>query len=192
MTRTDHADQARCRPAIEAALRDDPVVWLSSVQRDGRPHLVPVWFHWDGDRIVAFSKPHARKVDNLRDEPRVMVAVGTPGPDFEVELIEATAHEVVPEVRRWRPNDLRSTLPGLRCGAYALPRRGRLRCAKPPHTRSVGAVRQTEKHRRAIAYQSAHASLLRDGFGRWRLRRGPQCRERACGQHPFGERATTD
>jgi PPOX class probable F420-dependent enzyme len=73
------------------ALRHDPVVWLSSVQRDGRPHLVPVWFHWDGERIVAFSKPHARKVDNLREEPRVMLAVGTPGPEFEVELIEATA-----------------------------------------------------------------------------------------------------
>ena len=73
------------------ALREDPVVWLSSVQRDGRPHLVPVWFHWDGERIVAFSKPHARKVDNLRDDPRVMLAVGTPGPDFGVELIEATA-----------------------------------------------------------------------------------------------------
>jgi PPOX class probable F420-dependent enzyme len=85
------AEARRCRPEAEAALRDDPVVWLSSVQPDGRPHLVPVWFHWDGERIVAFSKPHARKVDNLRDDPRVMVAVGTPGPDFGVELIEAVA-----------------------------------------------------------------------------------------------------
>ena len=105
MTRSAHPDQApRYRPATEAALRDDPVVWLSSVQRDGRPHLVPVWFHWDGDRIVAFSKPHARKVDNLRDQPSVMLAVGTPGPEFEVELIEATAelpdepaHDLMPE-----------------------------------------------------------------------------------------------
>ena len=95
---------AACRPAAEAALRDDPVVWLSSVQPDGRPHLVPVWFHWDGEQIVAFSKPQARKVDNLRDDPRVMLAVGTPGPNFEVELIEATAElpdapaaEVMPE-----------------------------------------------------------------------------------------------
>jgi PPOX class probable F420-dependent enzyme len=92
MTRTAQTDQApRCRPSIEAALRDDPVVWLSSVQTNGQPHLVPVWFHWDGDRIVAFSKPNARKVANLRDEPRVMLAVGTPGPEFDVELIEATA-----------------------------------------------------------------------------------------------------
>jgi PPOX class probable F420-dependent enzyme len=79
------------RPSVETALRRDPVVWLSSVQEDGRPHLVPVWFHWDGERIVAFSKPHARKVDNLRVHPSVMLAVGTPGPDFDVELIEATA-----------------------------------------------------------------------------------------------------
>jgi PPOX class probable F420-dependent enzyme len=79
------------RPEAETALREDPVVWMSSIQPDGRPHLVPVWFHWDGERILAFSKPRARKVDNLRDEPRVMLAVGTPGPDFEVELIEATA-----------------------------------------------------------------------------------------------------
>lgn len=80
------------RPSgAEAALRNDPVVWLSSVQPDGRPHLVPVWFHWDGEHIVAFSKPHARKVENLRQHAGAMLAVGMPGPDFEVELIEATA-----------------------------------------------------------------------------------------------------
>ena len=85
------ADPDASRPFVEAALRDDPVVWLSSVQPDGRPHLVPVWFHWDGERIVAFSKPQARKVGNLREHPSVMLAVGTPGPEFDVELIEATA-----------------------------------------------------------------------------------------------------
>lgn len=88
---TQTVEPTRARPQAEAALRDDPVAWLSSVRADGRPHVVPVWFHWDGEQIVAFSKPNARKVDNLRDQPSVMLAVGTPGPDFEVELIEATA-----------------------------------------------------------------------------------------------------
>jgi PPOX class probable F420-dependent enzyme len=94
----------RDRRTAELCLREDPVVWLSSIQADGRPHLVPVWFHWDGERILAFSKPKARKVENLRDHPRVMLAVGTPGPEFDVELIEAVAElpelpasELIPE-----------------------------------------------------------------------------------------------
>lgn len=88
---TPSARHNEMRPSVDAALRGDPVAWLSSVQADGRPHVAPVWFHWDGERIVAFSKPHARKIDNLRERPTVMLAVGTPGPAFDVELIEATA-----------------------------------------------------------------------------------------------------
>ena len=88
---SSRAERAEVRSNAEEALRRDQVVWLSSVRPDGRPHLVPVWFHWDGERIVAFSKPSARKVGNLRDRPFVMLAVGAPGPDFQVELIEATA-----------------------------------------------------------------------------------------------------
>ena len=78
-------------PSAAEALASDSVVWLSSVRPDGRPHLVAVWFLWDGERVLAFSKPHARKVENLRHDPHVMLAVGTPGPDFDVELIEADA-----------------------------------------------------------------------------------------------------
>jgi predicted pyridoxine 5'-phosphate oxidase superfamily flavin-nucleotide-binding protein len=32
---------------------------LASVRRDGRPHVVPLWFIGDGETIVASSKPHA-------------------------------------------------------------------------------------------------------------------------------------
>jgi PPOX class probable F420-dependent enzyme len=67
------------------------VIWLSSIRPDRRPHLLPVWFSWDGRSILVFSKPHAQKVRNLRVDPRVMVAIGQPGLDFDVELVEATA-----------------------------------------------------------------------------------------------------
>jgi hypothetical protein len=33
---------------IDARLRHEPIIWLSSVRPDGRPHLVPIWFLWDG------------------------------------------------------------------------------------------------------------------------------------------------
>jgi PPOX class probable F420-dependent enzyme len=79
------------RPSTARALCDSRVLWLSSVSADGRPHIVPAWFLWDAGRIVLFSKPNARKVRNLRRHPRAMVALGVPGPDFDVELIEADA-----------------------------------------------------------------------------------------------------
>ncbi|MDQ3554112.1 MAG: pyridoxamine 5'-phosphate oxidase family protein [Chloroflexota bacterium] len=79
------------RASVMMALEHHPVVWLSSIRPDGRPHLLPLWFHWDGVSILIFSKPHAQKVRNLRADPRVMVAIGDTGQDFDVELIEAKA-----------------------------------------------------------------------------------------------------
>jgi PPOX class probable F420-dependent enzyme len=79
------------RPSAREALEREPVVWVSSIRPDGSPHVLPLWFHWDTDSILVFSKPHAQKVRNLRANPRVMVAIGEPGVDFDVELIEAAA-----------------------------------------------------------------------------------------------------
>ena len=74
------------RASILDALEHEQVVWLSTTRPDGGPHVVPLWFVWDGRSIVAFSKPHAQKVRNLRADPRVMVAVGRADATFDVEL----------------------------------------------------------------------------------------------------------
>ena len=79
------------RLSARDSLERDAIVWVSSIRPDGAPHVLPVWFHWDGGSILIFSKPHAQKVRNLRAHPRVMVAVGQPGLDFDVELIEGRA-----------------------------------------------------------------------------------------------------
>jgi PPOX class probable F420-dependent enzyme len=72
-------------------LTTEPVVWISSVRPDGTPHLVPIWFTWDGEALLVFSKPHAQKVRNLRSNPTVMLALGDPTADFDVALVEARA-----------------------------------------------------------------------------------------------------
>jgi PPOX class probable F420-dependent enzyme len=84
------------RAALAAArtdrmLRSEPVVWLSSVCADGTPHLVPIWFSWDGDTVLIASKPHAKKVANLRANPHVMLALGEPDDDFDVGLLAGVA-----------------------------------------------------------------------------------------------------
>ena len=76
---------------IHRRLCNEPIIWLSSVRPDGRPHLVPVWFWWDGAAIVIFSKPSAQKVRNLRRNPQVMLALDTADEGEDVVLFEGHA-----------------------------------------------------------------------------------------------------
>jgi PPOX class probable F420-dependent enzyme len=76
---------------VDGLLRREPIVWLSTVRPDGTPHLVPIWFSWDGERLFVASKRTARKVRNLRANPKLMLALGEPDGDFDVGLVEAEA-----------------------------------------------------------------------------------------------------
>jgi PPOX class probable F420-dependent enzyme len=80
--------------ALIDRLERQSVVWLGSVSPDGRPHLLPLWFTWDDEAVTVFSKPHARKVRNVRREPRVMLAIGDAGVQLDTLLVEAHAREV--------------------------------------------------------------------------------------------------
>ena len=88
---------------IHGFLEREPVVWLSTVRPDGGPHLVPIWFWWDGEAVLVFSKPGAQKVRNLRAHPSVMLALGDAEDDFDVgmlrgraELLESPTSDVLP------------------------------------------------------------------------------------------------
>jgi PPOX class probable F420-dependent enzyme len=76
---------------IDARLRAEPIIWLSSVRPDGRPHLVPVWFWWDGAAILIFSKPAAQKVRNLRHSPHVMLALDSADEGEDIVLLAGRA-----------------------------------------------------------------------------------------------------
>jgi PPOX class probable F420-dependent enzyme len=78
-------------PVVEARLQASRVAWLSTTSADGVPAIVPVWFVWDGASFLVFSKPHARKVRNISQNGRVMLAIGEPEDDFDVQLIEGRA-----------------------------------------------------------------------------------------------------
>jgi PPOX class probable F420-dependent enzyme len=84
-----HAGPAPQR--IERFLRTEEVLWLSTFGTDGFPGLIPLWFSWDGEAIRVVSKPNAEKVQDMRADPRVMVALGNAEDDFDVGLIEARA-----------------------------------------------------------------------------------------------------
>lgn len=90
---------------IDGLLRREPVVWLSTVRPDGGPHLVPIWFSWDGCEVLVASKPGAQKVRNLRANPSVMLALGETEDDFDVGLFEGRADLPTRPARELLPDE---------------------------------------------------------------------------------------
>jgi PPOX class probable F420-dependent enzyme len=89
---------------IDQRLRTELIIWLGTVRPDGRPHLVPVWYLWDGSTVLIFSQPHAQKVRNLRHSAQVVLALNTSEDGEDVVILEGTA--------RLRPDrTVDSTLP---------------------------------------------------------------------------------
>ena len=77
----------------EQRLRDEAVIWLTTVNSDGQPQTSPVGYVWDGARFLIISKPGIAKVRNLRDNPRVALHLDLDGDaeEFSVLTIEGVA-----------------------------------------------------------------------------------------------------
>jgi PPOX class probable F420-dependent enzyme len=87
-------------------LRQDPVIWLTTVGPSGAPSPNPVWFLWDGAATVAmFSLPHAARLTHLAANHRVTLHFGGDGQGGDVVVFsgiaavqpEAPGADAVPE-----------------------------------------------------------------------------------------------
>jgi len=64
---------------------------LATVRADGRPHVAPIWFDLDGDRLVFTTGESTVKGRNMRRDPRVSLCIDEEKPPFHFVLIEGTA-----------------------------------------------------------------------------------------------------
>jgi PPOX class probable F420-dependent enzyme len=64
---------------------------LATVRRDGRPHVVPVWFVLDGDDLVFTTGTDTVKARTMRRDPRVCLCVDDQRPPFSYVMVEGAA-----------------------------------------------------------------------------------------------------
>jgi PPOX class probable F420-dependent enzyme len=64
---------------------------LATVRRDGRPHVVPVWFVLDGDDVVFTTNTDTVKAHALRRDARVCLCVDDQQPPYCYVMVEGTA-----------------------------------------------------------------------------------------------------
>jgi len=89
---------------IEAFLAEPRNVVVAGIRRDGRPHLSPNWFYWDGQRFYVSTTRGRVKYAIFRREPRAQLLVDD-STGFRAVLVPATAEireNIAAELPRFR------------------------------------------------------------------------------------------
>lgn len=77
---------------VRERLRDETVVWLSTIGADGTPQPNPVWFLADGDGdILVYNRADAWRLKHVRNRPRVSLHFESGGTGDEVVVLLGTA-----------------------------------------------------------------------------------------------------
>ena len=76
-------------------LADEQVVWLVTVDSNGSPQPVPVWFLWDGQAALIYSQPNQAKLKNIERSGRASLNFNSDFHGGAVVVLTGTA-EIVP------------------------------------------------------------------------------------------------
>jgi PPOX class probable F420-dependent enzyme len=68
------AAAAMSKKEIEEFLSTPKVARIATIQ-DGKPHVVPVWYYYDGTNILVSTTKGARKAKNLQTNPNVSITI---------------------------------------------------------------------------------------------------------------------
>src|ERR1700684_2281614 len=89
---------------IEAFLAERRNVVVAGIRRDGRPHLSPNWFYWDGQRFYVSTTRDRATYAIFRRDPRPQLLVDDPT-GFRSVLVPATVQirdDIAAELPRFR------------------------------------------------------------------------------------------
>jgi hypothetical protein len=63
------------RAELDAFLTEQRTCRVATVSADGRAHVSPLWFAWDGTSLWLYSLVRSRRWADLRRDPRISVVV---------------------------------------------------------------------------------------------------------------------
>ena len=72
-------------------LRQEWIGWLTTVGPDQTPQPSPVWFLWDGESILIYSRPAAPKLRNIERNPRVALNLDGDGRGGDIVVLTGDA-----------------------------------------------------------------------------------------------------
>jgi PPOX class probable F420-dependent enzyme len=78
---------------VARRLRDERLIWLTTVDAHGSPQPTPVWFLWDeaASTFLIYSRTDAKRLAHLRQNPRVALNFDGNGSGGDIIVISGKA-----------------------------------------------------------------------------------------------------
>lgn len=77
--------------AADRRLRQELIIWLTTVNEAGQPQSSPVWFLWDGEQFLIYGSADGKKTGNIESNPRVCLHLEGNGQGGDIVILEGTA-----------------------------------------------------------------------------------------------------
>lgn len=62
---------------VAERLRDETIIWITTVGADGTPYPTPVWYVWDGESFLIYTLHNAARLKHIQRNPRVALNFDT-------------------------------------------------------------------------------------------------------------------
>ena len=73
-------------------LREEIIGWLVTVRADGTPQPSPIWFLWEDETFLIYSRPATPKLRNIAQNPRVAINLDSAEGGDDIVIVSGEAH----------------------------------------------------------------------------------------------------
>jgi PPOX class probable F420-dependent enzyme len=75
---------------------------LGTANRDGTPHIAPVWYKFDAGAFLVLTERGSQKHKNIERDPRVTLCIDDERPPYHTVLVRARVSVEEAPGREWR------------------------------------------------------------------------------------------
>ena len=76
---------------VARRLQEERIVWLTTADGQNRPQPRPVWFLWDGESFLIYSRPNTAKLQHILHNPNVALNLDGDGMGGDIIVISGVA-----------------------------------------------------------------------------------------------------
>ena len=76
---------------VARRLVEERIIWLTTTGSDGTPQPRPVWFYWDGESFLIYSRPNTAKLKHIAVRPEAALNLDGDGHGGDIVVLTGRA-----------------------------------------------------------------------------------------------------